>query len=195
MGRRAGTGNSLPRCSGVTGPDTDVARVAAGQRAMCFARRVAEPYGSTARTQSSSQSGRGGVVTPRPVAGLPTCFTSFADKTCKPCLFPSRSACPSRYKPRACHRDCAQERRRPYAAFGAAGPPPVVLLRSNSTSGLSLGAVFYLMRHADTDWPLVNGRHLVGAANDLAPLTDRGARQAEGAAKQRARPGGRLSCA
>src|SRR5258708_6208243 len=155
MGRRAGTGNSLPRCSGVTGPDTDVARVAAGQRAMCFARRVAEPYGSTARTQSSSQSGRGGVVTPRPVAGLPTCFTSFADKTCKPCLFPSRSACPSRYKPRACHRDCAQERRRPYAAFGAAGPPPVVLLRSKSTSGLSLGAVFYLMRHADTDWPLV----------------------------------------
>jgi hypothetical protein len=33
------------------------------------------------------------------------------------------------------------------------------------------GAVFYLMRHADTDWTLVNERHLVGAANDLAPLT------------------------
>src|SRR5437879_1129298 len=37
---------------------------------------------------------------------------------------------------------------------------------------LRLGAVFYLMRHADTDWTLVNERHLVGAANDLAPLTD-----------------------
>jgi broad specificity phosphatase PhoE len=42
---------------------------------------------------------------------------------------------------------------------------------------LRLGAVFYLMRHADTDWPLVNERHLVGAANDLAPLTEMGVKQ------------------
>jgi len=55
-----------------------------------------------------------------------------------------------------------------------------------------LDAVFYLMRHADTDWPLVNGRHLVGAANDLAPLTDRGVQQVEAAVKQVRRLGVRL---
>jgi broad specificity phosphatase PhoE len=47
-----------------------------------------------------------------------------------------------------------------------------------------LGAVFYLMRHADTDWTLVNERHLVGAANDLAPLTDLGVKQVEAAVAQ-----------
>jgi broad specificity phosphatase PhoE len=47
-----------------------------------------------------------------------------------------------------------------------------------------LGAVFYLMRHADTDWTLVNERHLVGAANDLAPLTELGVRQVEAALQQ-----------
>jgi broad specificity phosphatase PhoE len=46
---------------------------------------------------------------------------------------------------------------------------------------LRLGAVFYLMRHAHTNWPLVNERHLVGAANDLAPLTDLGVKQAAAA--------------
>jgi broad specificity phosphatase PhoE len=44
--------------------------------------------------------------------------------------------------------------------------------------------VFYLMRHADTDWRLVNDRHLVGAANDLAPLTDVGVKQVDVALKQ-----------
>jgi len=37
----------------------------------------------------------------------------------------------------------------------------------------------YLVRHAETNWQLVNDRHLVGAANDLAPLTDDGVRQVE----------------
>ena len=37
----------------------------------------------------------------------------------------------------------------------------------------------YLVRHAETNWQLVNDRHLVGAANDLAPLTDEGVRQVE----------------
>src|SRR4030088_2787674 len=40
------------------------------------------------------------------------------------------------------------------------------------------------MRHADTDWALVNERHLVGAANDLAPLTDLGVRQVAAALEQ-----------
>jgi len=37
----------------------------------------------------------------------------------------------------------------------------------------------YLVRRAETNWQLVNDRHLVGAANDLAPLTDEGVRQIE----------------
>jgi broad specificity phosphatase PhoE len=37
----------------------------------------------------------------------------------------------------------------------------------------------YLVRHAETNWQLVNDRHLVGAANDLAPLTGEGVRQVE----------------
>ena len=44
--------------------------------------------------------------------------------------------------------------------------------------------MFYLIRHADTDWTLVNERHLVGAANDLAPLTDLGVRQVAAALEQ-----------
>ncbi|MGI9147265.1 MAG: histidine phosphatase family protein [Chloroflexota bacterium] len=44
--------------------------------------------------------------------------------------------------------------------------------------------MFHLMRHADTDWTLVNERRLVGAANDLAPLTDLGIRQVEAAVAQ-----------
>jgi uncharacterized phosphatase len=35
------------------------------------------------------------------------------------------------------------------------------------------------MRHGETDWPLVNGRRLRGAANDLAPLTALGVAQIE----------------
>jgi broad specificity phosphatase PhoE len=35
----------------------------------------------------------------------------------------------------------------------------------------------YLVRHGDTDWDVVNRRRLIGAANDLAPLTDEGVRQ------------------
>jgi broad specificity phosphatase PhoE len=49
---------------------------------------------------------------------------------------------------------------------------------------LRLGTVFYLMRHAETDWTLVNERHLVGAANDLAPLTELGVTQVEAAVQQ-----------
>lgn len=35
----------------------------------------------------------------------------------------------------------------------------------------------YLVRHGETAWNLVNARRLVGAANDLAPLTQEGERQ------------------
>src|SRR5205814_10206711 len=50
-----------------------------------------------------------------------------------------------------------------------------IFMRSNETNSLRLGAVFYLMGHANTNWTLVNARRLVGAANDLAPLTEVGA--------------------
>lgn len=42
----------------------------------------------------------------------------------------------------------------------------------------------YLMRHAETDWRQVNGRGWVGLANDFAPLTARGRRQAAEAASR-----------
>lgn len=40
----------------------------------------------------------------------------------------------------------------------------------------------YLVRHGQPDWKAMNARALPGAANDLVPLTDVGARQAEQAA-------------
>jgi broad specificity phosphatase PhoE len=40
-------------------------------------------------------------------------------------------------------------------------------------------STFYLVRHAETNWTLVNDRQLVGAANDLAPLTEVGVHQVE----------------
>lgn len=43
------------------------------------------------------------------------------------------------------------------------------------------------MRHAETDWRRVNERGWVGLANDFAPLTERGRRQAADAARQAAR--------
>ena len=42
----------------------------------------------------------------------------------------------------------------------------------------------YLVRHGETDWALVNGRRLIGAANDLAPLTSEGIRQILAAAER-----------
>jgi broad specificity phosphatase PhoE len=45
-------------------------------------------------------------------------------------------------------------------------------------------ATVYLVRHGETDWALVNQRRLIGAANDLAPLTDEGARQILAAAER-----------
>lgn len=42
--------------------------------------------------------------------------------------------------------------------------------------------VIYLLRHGETDWSQVNGRHWIGLANDLAPLTDQGRQQAADAA-------------
>jgi broad specificity phosphatase PhoE/L-amino acid N-acyltransferase YncA len=42
-----------------------------------------------------------------------------------------------------------------------------------------VSSAFYLVRHAETNWTLVNARQLVGAANDLAPLTELGVRQIE----------------
>lgn len=39
------------------------------------------------------------------------------------------------------------------------------------------------MRHAETDWQRVNDRGWVGLANDFAPLTERGRRQAEEASR------------
>jgi len=41
-----------------------------------------------------------------------------------------------------------------------------------------------LLRHGETAWDLVNAHGWPGAANDLAPLTARGARQAEEAAER-----------
>jgi broad specificity phosphatase PhoE len=46
-----------------------------------------------------------------------------------------------------------------------------------------MGAV-YLIRHGETDWDLVNKRRLIGAANDLAPLTSEGVAQILEAAEQ-----------
>lgn len=43
------------------------------------------------------------------------------------------------------------------------------------------------MRHAETDWRRVNERGWVGLANDFAPLTERGRRQAAEAAESAAR--------
>jgi broad specificity phosphatase PhoE len=40
-----------------------------------------------------------------------------------------------------------------------------------------------LLRHGETDWDLVNAHGWPGAANDLAPLTPAGVRQAEAAAE------------
>jgi broad specificity phosphatase PhoE len=40
-----------------------------------------------------------------------------------------------------------------------------------------------LLRHGETDWDLVNAHRWPGAANDLAPLTPSGVRQAEAAAE------------
>lgn len=45
-----------------------------------------------------------------------------------------------------------------------------------------------LMRHAETDWALVNALRLRGAANDLAPLTATGRAQARQAAEAVTRP-------
>ena len=45
-------------------------------------------------------------------------------------------------------------------------------------------ATVYLVRHGETDWPLVNQRRLIGAANDLAPLTGEGERQVLAAAER-----------
>src|SRR4051794_3116079 len=42
----------------------------------------------------------------------------------------------------------------------------------------------YLVRHGETDWALVNGRRLIGAANDLAPLTSEGTSQILAAAER-----------
>jgi broad specificity phosphatase PhoE len=67
---------------------------------------------------------------------------------------------------------------------GRRPPPPLRLPDRHQQKLLRLGAVFYLMRHADTDWPLVNERHLVGAANDLAPLTEMGVKQVAVAIEQ-----------
>jgi broad specificity phosphatase PhoE len=40
-----------------------------------------------------------------------------------------------------------------------------------------------LLRHGETAWDLVNAHGWPGAANDLAPLTPSGVRQAEAAAE------------
>ncbi len=45
-----------------------------------------------------------------------------------------------------------------------------------------IGAVVFLMRHAETDWQGVTERGWVGLANDFAPLSARGRRQAADAA-------------
>src|SRR5437660_3829049 len=49
--------------------------------------------------------------------------------------------------------------------------------------------VLYLVRHGETDWDLVNQRHLIGAANDRAPLTAVGVRQTLAAADDLRRMG------
>ncbi|MBI3972625.1 MAG: histidine phosphatase family protein [Chloroflexi bacterium] len=41
---------------------------------------------------------------------------------------------------------------------------------------------FWLLRHGETDWQLAGERRLIGAANDLVPLTHRGIEQIESAA-------------
>ena len=47
-----------------------------------------------------------------------------------------------------------------------------------------------LLRHGETAWDLVNAQGWPGAANDLAPLTPSGVRQAEGAADALSREAG-----
>lgn len=54
-----------------------------------------------------------------------------------------------------------------------------VVLSPDAPRGRSRAAQLVLMRHGEADWPLVNGRRLRGAANDLAPLTSRGIAQVE----------------